>query len=64
VTTFSHDGGNGVTDFIAFIMSSGDCLIYLGNDPGNANAWSLVGIYRLSPPVGPRAVANTAPRRS
>jgi hypothetical protein len=57
-TTFSHDGGNGVTDFIAFIMSSGDCLIYLGNDPGNANAWSLVGVYRLSPPVGPRAVCQ------
>lgn len=57
-TTFSHDGGNGVSDFIAFILSSGDCLIYLGNDPGNANAWSLVGIYRISPPVGPRAVCQ------
>jgi hypothetical protein len=57
-TTYSHDGGNGVDDFIAFIMSSGDCLIYSGNDPGNANAWSLVGIYRISPPVGPRAVCQ------
>jgi hypothetical protein len=58
VATFSHDGGNGVADFVAFIMSSGDCLIYFGNDPGNANAWSLVGIYRISPPVGPRAVCQ------
>jgi hypothetical protein len=57
-TTYSHDGGDGVVDFIAFIMSSGDCLIYFGNDPGNANAWSLVGIYRISPPVSPRAVCQ------
>ncbi len=57
-TTVSHDGGNGVVDLIAFIMSSGDCLIYFGNDPGNANAWSLVGIYRISPPVSPRAVCQ------
>lgn len=56
--TYSHDGGNGVLDFIAFMMSSGDCLVYYGNDPSNANAWSLVGIYRISPPVSPRAVCN------
>jgi hypothetical protein len=56
--TFSHDGGNGVVDFIAFILSSGDCLIYSGNDPSNVNAWSLVGIYRISPPVSPRAVCQ------
>lgn len=54
--TFSHDGGNGVQDFICFIMSSGDCLIYFGNNPGDATAWSLVGRYRISPPVSPRAV--------
>lgn len=56
--TFSHDGGNGVVDFVAFIMSSGDTLIYSGNDPGNANVWSLVGIYRLSPPVNIRSVCQ------
>ncbi len=58
VTTYSHDGGNGVQDFIVFIMSGGDALIYFGDDPSNADAWSLVGRYRLSPPVSPRAVCN------
>lgn len=58
VTTYSHDGGNGVQDFIVFVMSSGDCLIYFGNDPSDATAWSLVGRYRISPPVSPRAVCN------
>jgi hypothetical protein len=58
ITTYSHDGGNGVQDFVVFIMSGGDALIYFGDDPSNADAWSLVGRYRLSPPVSPRAVCN------
>ena len=58
VTTYSLDGGNGVQDFIVFVMSSGDCLIYFGNDPSNLLNWALVGTYALSPPVSPRAVTN------
>lgn len=58
ITTYSLDGGNGVQDFVVFIMSSGDCLIYFGNDPANLLNWALVGTYALSPPVGPRAVCN------
>jgi hypothetical protein len=58
ITLFSHDGGNGVLDFIAFILSSGDVIMFNGNDPSNANAWSMLGRYRISPPVGPRAVAQ------
>jgi hypothetical protein len=57
-TTYSHDGGNGVQDFIVFIMAGGDALIFFGNDPANVNAWQLVGRYRLSPPVSARAVCN------
>jgi hypothetical protein len=58
VTTYSHDGGNGVQDFIVFIMGGGDALIFFGNDPGNLNAWAEVGRYRISPPVSPRAVCQ------
>jgi hypothetical protein len=58
MTTYSLDGGNGVQDFVVFVMSSGDCLIYFGNDPSDLLNWALVGIYALSPPVGPRAVCN------
>lgn len=56
VTTISHDGGNGVTNLICFMMSSGDCLIFLGNDPSQPADWQMVGIYSISPPVSPRAV--------
>lgn len=58
MTTFSHDGGNGVQDYIAFCMSSGDVLMYFGNDPGDATAWSLIGRYHISPPVNARAVCR------
>lgn len=58
MTTISYDGGNGVLDYAVFIMSSGDALVYQGNDPALSADWSLVGEYRLSPPVNPRAVCD------
>lgn len=57
-TTYSHDGGNGVLDFIVFILSSGWALIYFGNDPGDALNWQLVGRYRIAAPVNVRSVCN------
>lgn len=56
VTTISHDGGNGVTNIIVFIMSSGDCILFLGNDPSQPSAWQMIGIYALSPPLSVRSV--------
>lgn len=58
MTTSSYDGGNGVLDYAVFIMSSGDALLFTGNDPSLASNWSLVGSYRISPPVSPRAVTD------
>lgn len=58
VSTVTHDGGNGVLDFIAFMMSSGDMLLYFGNDPAQSGAWQLVGRYRVSPPVNIRAICS------
>lgn len=58
MVSYSHDGGNGVIDLLAVICSSGDVLVYFGNDPANPNAWQLVGIYRISPPVNIRSVCQ------
>jgi len=58
VTTYSHDGGNGVVDFVVFVMSSGWVLIYFGNDPGDALNWQIQGRYRIAAPVNIRAVCN------
>lgn len=58
ITTITHDGGNGVLDFIAFIMSTGDMLLYFGNDPAQISAWQFIGRYRVSPPVNIRAICS------
>lgn len=56
--SISYDGGTGVLNYAAFIMSSGDVLLFQGNDPALVTNWSLAGEYRLAPPVGPRAVCD------
>ena len=58
ITSYSHDGGNGVQDLIVFFMSSGWALIYYGNDPGDPLNWQQIGRYRLAPPVNIRCAAN------
>ena len=56
--TWSRDGGEGMDDLAVFIMSSGDVLVYAGSDPGEANDWSLVGVFKIGSPVGIRAVSK------
>lgn len=58
MTTSSYDGGNGVLDYAVFMMSSGDALLFSGNDPSLSSNWSLLGEYRISPPVSVRAVTD------
>ena len=58
MTNFTHDGSNGVNDFAVFMLSSGDALVYFGNDPGLASEWQLVGRFRLAPPISVRAMTT------
>jgi hypothetical protein len=58
MTTVTHDGGNGVLDFAAFILSSGDMLLFYGNDPAQSAAWQMIGRYRVAAPVNIRAVCQ------
>lgn len=58
MTNFTHDGSNGVNDFAVFILSSGDALVYFGDDPGLISGWQLVGRFRLATPVSPRAMTT------
>ena len=58
MTSISYDGGNGVIDYAAFMMSSGDVLVFQGNDPALSSNWSLAGQYRMAAPVNLRAVVD------
>jgi hypothetical protein len=48
------EGGETPQDYIVFITSKGEFIVYAGSDPSNVNAWALVGRYFSSTPIGPR----------
>lgn len=54
--TWSRDGGSGSDDFIVFITSRGEVLVYQGSDPGVASQWGLVGVFRIGAPIGTRPI--------
>jgi len=50
--TWSSDSGSGQDDRCVFVSDFGEVAVYQGSDPSNASAWSLVGVYQMSPPLG------------
>lgn len=58
--TWTLDAGDGVDDLAVFFMSSGEAIVYQGTDPGDADAWALVGIYRIAPLLGIRCAQKLA----
>jgi hypothetical protein len=49
INSLSIDGGEGVDDLLAIIMTSGEVLIYSGSNP--SSDFSLVGTFRIAEPV-------------
>ncbi|MGE4259212.1 MAG: hypothetical protein AB7F19_07710 [Candidatus Babeliales bacterium] len=58
MANWSRDAGDGEDDLAVFVMDSGDIVVYKGDDPGDADAWALVGIYRGGAPLGVRAITK------
>jgi hypothetical protein len=58
--SISRDGGDGFDDYAAFILDTGEVLIYQGSDPGNASNWSLVGRYFIPAPINKRSAVEFA----
>jgi len=54
--TWSFDAGDGLNDMAVFVLSSGDVLVYLGDDPGTAASWSLKGRYSMGAPLSTRGI--------
>src|SRR5690606_8054974 len=38
----------------------GQVIVYQGSDPSDANAWALVGVYEIPPPIGYRCLSKIA----
>lgn len=60
VITWTRDAGDGVDDYCAFISSTGETLVYQGDDPGSTLQWSMVGRFAIGAPLGVRAHARFA----
>lgn len=43
-----------------FVTDQGEAAVYVGNDPSDADQWSLDGVYQVGKPLGPRAILKTA----
>jgi hypothetical protein len=56
IGSWTRDGGAGPDDLFVAITSEGECIIYSGNDPSSADAWSLAGVFNIGKPIGRRCL--------
>ncbi len=55
----SSDGGsNSTEDYMCFISSKGEVVVYAGSDPASADTWARHGIYKVAAPIGRRCVSQ------
>jgi hypothetical protein len=45
--TWTLDAGYGVDDFIVFVSSMGEILVYKGSNPSDTANWSMVGLWQM-----------------
>jgi hypothetical protein len=53
---WSRDSGSGLDDNLVFVSSTGEVAVYQGDNPSVAAQWQKVGIYQITPPLGPNAI--------
>ena len=52
IVTVSIDNSQGLQDYIAFISSTGECVVFQGYNPASATTWFLSAHFRLGRPIG------------
>ena len=52
--TLTVDAGDGIDDFAVFVFSTGEALVYQGDDPGNASRWASSGRFQIGEPLSIR----------
>lgn len=60
IGTWTIDTRQTVDEYIAFITSRGQVIVYQGTDPSTADTWTLVGTYDIAPPIGRRCILRIA----
>lgn len=52
--TWTLDAGYGVDDYLAFITSKGEILVWRLTDPTSPTGIALIGVYQIGSPIGRR----------
>ena len=52
IASWTQDSKQNVDEYITFITSKGQVIIYQGNDPSTAPTFQQTGVYNLGPPIG------------
>jgi len=52
--TWTLDAGYGMDDYLVFITSNGETLVWRLTDPTTPSGISLIGVYQLGAPIGKR----------
>ncbi|BAQ93892.1 phage stabilisation protein [uncultured Mediterranean phage uvMED] len=58
IGSWSRDGGDGLAAVIVFVMSSGEIVVYSGDDPSSATNFQKVGSFFAAEPIGDRPLVN------
>lgn len=58
IVSWSVDTRQTVDDYLAFISSRGQVIVYVGTDPSDADLWTEVGLYNLGRPLGRRCAVK------
>lgn len=58
--TWTIDAGQGVNDHYVIMTSKGQVIVYQGTDPNVVADWSMVGVWDIGAPVGPRSLYKYA----
>lgn len=54
IMAFSVSSATSFDDYIGFLSSEGELVVYQGTDPDTAGDFAIVGIYRMGKPIGRR----------
>jgi len=52
---WSQDSGSGLNDVCLFVSDRGEVAVYQGINPSDATNWKKIGLYKITPPLGPNA---------
>lgn len=58
ISNWSIDAGDGADDFLVFVTSEGECIVYQGTDPTSSDTWAMIGVYKCDRPIGRRCMVK------